>query len=61
MAFLDNVYKVKYYDDVEVSKGTWKRVTELVIGDKILNSEGFYDTVVNVENIDDTVYRIYVK
>lgn len=55
----DNVYKVKYYDDVMIDHDVWKRASELSAGDKILNSEGTYDTINYIELIDGTYY-IYV-
>ena len=52
----DNIYKVRSYDDVMIDNDIWKRAKDLKVGDKILNSEGTYDTINYIELIDDTYY-----
>lgn len=56
VANVGNVYKVKYTDDVMIDNNIWKRVKDVSLGDRILTSEGTYDTVNYIELIDDTYY-----
>lgn len=55
----NNFYKVPHTDDVEVSKGVWKKVKELAIGDKILNSENSYDIIRDIDHVDN-YYYLYI-
>ena len=45
----DNTYKVKYTDEIEVDKDNWVAVKNLKVNDKILNSEGEFETVKSIE------------
>ena len=54
----DNFYEVPYTDEVETIEG-WKKVKELVVGDKIINSENEYDTIKNIINKDNN-YLLYI-
>lgn len=54
----DNYYQILEYQEVETVDG-WKRIVELVPGDKLVNSEGSYDIITNIIKKDNT-YLLYV-
>lgn len=57
---VDNSYIFDRLDEVSIGINTWKKVNQLVIGDKLLTSDGSFDTIINI--IDRQVDRVvYVK
>lgn len=49
----DGFYKIKFYDEIEISINSWKRADELKIGDKLFTSEENYDTIYKIDKVDD--------
>lgn len=54
----DNYYSLYEYQDIETING-WKRATDLVIGDKLVVSEGGYDIITNIVQ-KDNIYLLYI-
>ena len=57
---IDNLYKVKFYDELEIAENTWKRADNLIAGDKLFTSENNYDIISKIDKVDDDII-IYVQ
>lgn len=56
---LEDCYKVNYTDEIEVDKDKWVKVQDIKVGDLILNSEKYYDKVLNIIQ-DGDYYKIFI-
>ena len=56
---LEDYYKIKYTDEIEVDKDKWVKIQDIKIGDLILNSENYYDKVLNIVQ-DGDYYKIFI-
>lgn len=57
---VDNSYIFDRLDEVSIGINTWKKVNQLVIGDKLLTSDGSFDTIINIiDRQEDRV--VYIK
>ena len=52
----DNSYRLSRLDEVQVDKDNWKKVNDVVIGDKLYTSENTYDVVSKI--IDEEAFRV---
>ena len=54
----NNSYTILKTDEVEVDNNKWILASDLKVGDTLLNSEGYYDTI---KNINEDKYYIIVN
>lgn len=54
----DNMFKVNIIDEVETADG-WKFCSELVIGDKLITSDGLSE-IINIEQ-ENNIFKIYIR
>ena len=54
----DNYYELEEISEIETTDG-WKYGKDLIIGDKLITSEGF-DEIINIEQ-EDNIFKIYIK
>ena len=57
---VDNIYKLHTYDEIEIALNTWKKVSDLQVGDKLFTDNNTYDIIKDISIIGSEV-RIEVE